>query len=81
MNTMTNKPILPNYFRGSRPHHLDGKSVTWFTLDRVKIGRSVDFNRAQHNGTVALVSPCGEIAMIRQHDRMVEVEVCELTTI
>jgi hypothetical protein len=80
MTTM-NKPKLPNYFRNSRPHHLDNKSVTWFTLDRIKIGRSTDFNRTQHSGTVALVSPCGEIALVRQHDRIVEVEVCELTTI
>jgi hypothetical protein len=80
MNTV-NKPKLPNYFLKSRPHHLDNKVVTWFNLDRVKVGRSVDFNRTQHHGTVALVSPCGEIALIRQADRMVEVEVCELTTL
>lgn len=80
MTTM-NKPKLPNYFRNARPHHLDNKVVTWFTLDRIKIGRSVDFNRTQHTGSVALVSPCGEIALVRQHDRIVEVEVCELTTI
>jgi hypothetical protein len=81
MNNTTNKPKLPNYFLKSRPHHLDNKLVTWFSLDRVKVGRSVDFNRTQHHGTVAFVSPCGEIAMISQVNGMVEVEVCELTTL
>jgi len=81
MMNNTNKPKLPNYFLKSRPHHLDNKVVTWFSLDRVKVGRSVDFNRTQHTGTVAFVSPCGEIAMISQFNGMTEVEVCELTVI
>lgn len=75
-----NKPKLPGYMMTTRPHYLDGKPVVWQTLERIKLGRSIEFYRKDHYGHVMRVSPCGNIAMVKQHDAIVEVDVCELST-
>jgi hypothetical protein len=78
-----NKRPLPVYFKGSRPSFLDGKKVRWMTLERVSSGCRVDFIRSYHGGKVMLISPCGNIAMVKNivTGAIDEVEVSELTIV
>jgi hypothetical protein len=72
---------LPNYLKTSRAHYLNGKPVQWSTLERIRLGKSIEIYRKEHSGHVIHVSPCGGVAVVKQHDGIVEVEVCELSTV
>lgn len=76
---------LPRYLQGARSHVLDGKTVQWSNLIKLKIGKSVDYYRTDHHGRVVLVSSCGNIALVQIQEsnqtNFVEVEVPDLTAI
>lgn len=51
-------------------HHLQGKRVSWTTLEKIKLGRSVEYIRKLHYGMVKDVSSCGGMVLVVDDNNM-----------
>lgn len=72
---------LPKYYLPIRRSHLDNKSVQWTSLQRTP-GKRVDYDRQVYNGTVLVVSSCGQFAMVQDTSNNVhDMEIADLTVL
>ncbi len=45
-------------------HYMQNKQVSWNTLEKIKLGRTVEYIRRNHEGTVIDVSQCGGLCLV-----------------
>lgn len=72
---------LPKYYLPIRRSYLDNKAVQWTSLQRTP-GKRVDYGRQVYNGTVLVVSSCGQFAMVQDNQNNVhDMEIADLTVL
>lgn len=63
-------------------HYLQEKRVEWNTLEKIKLGRTVEYIRRNHEGTVKDVSTCGGLCLVLDDKgNSHEIETSELEVI
>ncbi len=59
-------------------HHMVNKRVSWNTLEKVKLGKTVHYIRKMKFGVVKDVSQCGNLCLVVDDiGNRYELEVCE----
>lgn len=63
-------------------HYLLNKKVSWFTLQKIRLGKSVEYIRRLNYGTVKDITSCGGLCLVIDDDgNRHEVETPELEEI
>lgn len=63
-------------------HYLLNKRVSWFTLEKFKFGRTVEYARRIHFGIVKDITQCGNLCLVVDDiGNRYELETPELDTL
>lgn len=63
-------------------HHLLNKRVSWNILEKIHLGKSVEYIRKMNFGTVKDITSCGGLCLVVDElGNKHEVETCELDSL
>jgi len=63
-------------------HYMTGKRVSWYTLQKIKLGKTIEYMRKINYGKVVDVSTCGNLCLVVEDNGVQhEIETSEVDSL